>query len=333
MLYQKGPRCLSFNVSENMSGRGKCGKTRVKAKTRSSRAGLQFPIGRVHRLLRKGNYAERVGDGAPVSLARMAPGCDPTVFFASLQQSLDRVLPGLDGASRHQLPSNQFVEGVQPALGVQLRLARATGQLSVERLVHLARKLAESPLATFQSQENRRDSTAEDLESKVDQRTEQLATVKTESRRHARKSRCYRCGMPGHWRNQCPRTRPLVHSRIWEYSSFPGWVAISALTQATIQAVIETDGKRELYLIDTGAGVSLRRREDQAERRPCALAVRAVGGYRLQIDGLPMPSIRLGDKSVQRTDSRIHGLVHRSEASAQVSRVGCVLVVQQLSFT
>ena len=54
----------------DMSGRGKQGgKARAKAKTRSSRAGLQFPVGRVHRLLRKGNYAERVGAGAPVYLA------------------------------------------------------------------------------------------------------------------------------------------------------------------------------------------------------------------------------------------------------------------------
>ena len=50
-----------------MSGRGKTGgKARAKAKSRSSRAGLQFPVGRVHRLLRKGHYAERVGAGAPV---------------------------------------------------------------------------------------------------------------------------------------------------------------------------------------------------------------------------------------------------------------------------
>uniref|UniRef100_A0A671MUM5 Histone H2A n=1 Tax=Sinocyclocheilus anshuiensis TaxID=1608454 RepID=A0A671MUM5_9TELE len=54
----------------SISGRGKTGgKARAKAKTRSSRAGLQFPVGRVHRLLRKGNYAERVGAGAPVYLA------------------------------------------------------------------------------------------------------------------------------------------------------------------------------------------------------------------------------------------------------------------------
>ncbi|CAO2643294.1 Histone H2A type 3 [Lemmus lemmus] len=52
-----------------MSGRGKQGgKARAKAKSRSSRAGLQFPVGRVHRLLRKGNYSERVGAGAPVYL-------------------------------------------------------------------------------------------------------------------------------------------------------------------------------------------------------------------------------------------------------------------------
>lgn len=36
---------------------------------RSSRAGLQFLVGRVHPLLRKGNYSERVGASAPVYLA------------------------------------------------------------------------------------------------------------------------------------------------------------------------------------------------------------------------------------------------------------------------
>ena len=43
-------------------------KVRAKAKTWSSRAGLQFPVGQVHRLLWKGNYAERMGAGAPVHL-------------------------------------------------------------------------------------------------------------------------------------------------------------------------------------------------------------------------------------------------------------------------
>ena len=39
------------------------------SKSRSSRAGLQFPVGRIHRKLKKGNFAERVGAGAPVYLA------------------------------------------------------------------------------------------------------------------------------------------------------------------------------------------------------------------------------------------------------------------------
>ncbi|VDP99522.1 unnamed protein product [Trichobilharzia regenti] len=52
-----------------MRGHGKGGRSRTKAKTRSARAGLYFPVGRVHRLLRKGNYAERVHAGAPVYLA------------------------------------------------------------------------------------------------------------------------------------------------------------------------------------------------------------------------------------------------------------------------
>src|ERR1700742_47842 len=34
-----------------------------------STAGLQFPVGRIHRLLKRGNYAQRVGAGAPVYLA------------------------------------------------------------------------------------------------------------------------------------------------------------------------------------------------------------------------------------------------------------------------
>ena len=53
-----------------MSGRGKGGKIKkTDKKSRSGRAGLQFPVGRLHRLMRKGNYAERIGAGAPVYLA------------------------------------------------------------------------------------------------------------------------------------------------------------------------------------------------------------------------------------------------------------------------
>ena len=39
------------------------------ARSRSLRAGTIFPVGRLHRLLRKRGYAERVGAAAPVYLA------------------------------------------------------------------------------------------------------------------------------------------------------------------------------------------------------------------------------------------------------------------------
>merc|ERR1711879_551153 len=50
------------------------GKAKGKAKSnkstsRSSRAGLNFPVGRVARHLRRGRYAQRVGAGAPVYMA------------------------------------------------------------------------------------------------------------------------------------------------------------------------------------------------------------------------------------------------------------------------
>ncbi|CAM0958061.1 unnamed protein product [Alopecurus aequalis] len=48
---------------------GRKGGERKKAVTRSVKAGLTFPVGRVGRLLKKGRYAQRVGSGAPVYLA------------------------------------------------------------------------------------------------------------------------------------------------------------------------------------------------------------------------------------------------------------------------
>ncbi|KAJ9085388.1 Histone H2A type 2-B [Entomophthora muscae] len=39
------------------------------ARTRSAKAGLQFPVGRLHRHLKRGNYAKRIAAGAPVYLA------------------------------------------------------------------------------------------------------------------------------------------------------------------------------------------------------------------------------------------------------------------------
>ena len=54
-----------------MSGKGKGGRGKKgsKSTSRSAKAGLQFPVGRVARYLKLGRYAARVGGGAPVYLA------------------------------------------------------------------------------------------------------------------------------------------------------------------------------------------------------------------------------------------------------------------------
>lgn len=50
------------------AGRGASKTTKTEAHSRSSKAGLQFPVGRIHRMLKDGNYADRVGAGAPIYL-------------------------------------------------------------------------------------------------------------------------------------------------------------------------------------------------------------------------------------------------------------------------
>ena len=54
-----------------MSGKGKGarGKKTGGSKSRSAKAGLTFPVGRLGRLLKKGRFAKRVGAGAPVYMA------------------------------------------------------------------------------------------------------------------------------------------------------------------------------------------------------------------------------------------------------------------------
>jgi len=110
----------SLNV--NMSGRGKGGKAKGKAKSRSNRAGLQFPVGRIHRLLRKGNYAERVGAGAPVYLAAVMEYLAAEVLELAGNAARDnkktRIIPRhLQLAIRNDEELNKLLSGVTIAQG------------------------------------------------------------------------------------------------------------------------------------------------------------------------------------------------------------------------
>ena len=54
-----------------MAGKGKGGRGKAHraGTSRSQRAGLQFPVGRIARHLKRGRFAQRTGAGAPVYLA------------------------------------------------------------------------------------------------------------------------------------------------------------------------------------------------------------------------------------------------------------------------
>lgn len=113
---------LVFFYFAIMSGRGKGGKVKGKSKTRSSRAGLQFPVGRIHRLLRKGNYAERVGAGAPVYLAAVLEYLAAEVLELAGNAARDnkktRIIPRhLQLAIRNDEELNKLLSGVTIAQG------------------------------------------------------------------------------------------------------------------------------------------------------------------------------------------------------------------------
>ena len=105
-----------------MSGRGKGGKVKGKVKSRYNRAGLQFPVGRIHRLLRKGNYAERVGAGAPVYLAAVMEYLAAEVLELAGNAARDnkktRIIPRhLQLAIRNDEELNKLLSGVTIAQG------------------------------------------------------------------------------------------------------------------------------------------------------------------------------------------------------------------------
>ena len=105
---------------------GKAGKsvkaTKGTSKTRSSRAGLQFPVGRIHRKLRKGNFAERVGAGAPVYLAAVLEYLAAEVLElagnAARDNKKSRIIPRhLQLAIRNDEELNKLLGGVTISQG------------------------------------------------------------------------------------------------------------------------------------------------------------------------------------------------------------------------
>ena len=105
-----------------MSGKGKKVAQKKAQKTRSMRAGLQFPVGRIHRMMKRGNYAERVGSGAPVYLAAVLEYLSAEVLElagnAARDNKKSRIIPRhLQLAIKNDEELNKLLGGVTIAQG------------------------------------------------------------------------------------------------------------------------------------------------------------------------------------------------------------------------
>ena len=110
-----------MSSGKGKGGRGK-GKGGGKNVSRSSKAGLQFPVGRVARFLRKGRYAARVGGGAPVYLAAVLEYLTAEVLELAGNAARDnkrtRISPRhMQLAVRNDEELNQLLGGVTIASG------------------------------------------------------------------------------------------------------------------------------------------------------------------------------------------------------------------------
>jgi histone H2A len=101
-----------------MAGRGK-GKSAKKAVSRSSKAGLQFPVGRIARFLKKGRYAERIGAGAPVYLA------------AVLEYLTAEVLELAGNAARDNKKNRIIPRHIQLAIRNDEELSKLLGEVTI----------------------------------------------------------------------------------------------------------------------------------------------------------------------------------------------------------
>lgn len=113
------------------AGRGKGKGAGSKAQSRSSRAGLQFPVGRISRFLRKGRYAARIGGGAPVYLAAVLEYLAAEILELAGNAARDnkrtRIIPRhIQLAVRNDEELNKLLAGVTIASGGVLPNIHAT---------------------------------------------------------------------------------------------------------------------------------------------------------------------------------------------------------------
>ncbi|KAH0672369.1 hypothetical protein KY290_024608 [Solanum tuberosum] len=100
-----------------MAGKGENLGSNAKRRSRSSKAGLQFPVARIARFLKVGKYAKRVGAGAPIFLAAVLEYLAVEVLelagIAARNDKKTRIIPRhIQLAIRFDKELNQFLRDV-----------------------------------------------------------------------------------------------------------------------------------------------------------------------------------------------------------------------------
>ncbi|GIX64687.1 histone H2A [Babesia caballi] len=109
-------------TAEEKSAVGGGRKKTVKSVTKSAKAGLQFPVGRIGRYLKNGRYAKRVGAGAPVYLAAVLEYLCAEILElagnAARDNKKSRIIPRhIQLAIRNDEELSKFLAGITIASG------------------------------------------------------------------------------------------------------------------------------------------------------------------------------------------------------------------------
>ncbi|XP_059438988.1 histone H2AX-like [Corylus avellana] len=109
----------SAAATTTKGGRGKPKATT--SVTRSQKAGLQFPVGRIARFLKTGRYAQRVGSGSPVYLS------------AVLEYLAAEVLELAGNAARDNKKSRIIPRHIQLAVRNDEELSKLMGSVTISQ--------------------------------------------------------------------------------------------------------------------------------------------------------------------------------------------------------
>ena len=107
---------------KSTGGKGGKGKGKGKSMSRSTRAGVQFPVGRIARYMKNGGYAKRVGAGASVYMAAVLEYLIAEILElagnAATDNKKQRIIPRhIQLAVRNDIELDQLFKNVTIASG------------------------------------------------------------------------------------------------------------------------------------------------------------------------------------------------------------------------